>query len=329
MSKSRLEIKVGLFVFIGLVLLGILMLQFGKGTSLFRSTKTLRLDTKNAGGLKKQASVLMAGVQVGNVSDIQLAPDGKRVTVTLRIYNEFIIRDDAKFYIKQSGFLGDNYIDIDPGENAGKELANDASMPAEEPFDLQGVARSAAGFIQRVDDAAKKLNDLISDVRRLALNEQTLTNLAVTVETMRSASERALGTVEEINALFATNTPAISQSASNLVLASEEITRFATSLNSVLATNSEGIATSVKNIESSTAILKDVLEDVKTGKGLAGTVLYNDEVSSSVASIVNNLSITTSNLNRLGLWGILWSRKPPRTNEPPDKVYRSPKESGG
>jgi hypothetical protein len=32
MSKSRLEWKVGLFVFIGLALLGALLLQFSKGT---------------------------------------------------------------------------------------------------------------------------------------------------------------------------------------------------------------------------------------------------------------------------------------------------------
>ena len=38
MDKSRFEWKVGLFVFIGLVLLAALLLQFSKGTSLFRPT---------------------------------------------------------------------------------------------------------------------------------------------------------------------------------------------------------------------------------------------------------------------------------------------------
>ena len=38
MNESRLEWKVGLFVFMGLVLLGGLLLQFSKGTTFFRST---------------------------------------------------------------------------------------------------------------------------------------------------------------------------------------------------------------------------------------------------------------------------------------------------
>ncbi|MGH7950951.1 MAG: MlaD family protein, partial [Limisphaerales bacterium] len=69
MDKSRLEIKVGLFVLIGLALLAVLLIQFSKGTSIFRSTYTLRLHTSNVSGLKPRAGVLLAGVQVGSVSN--------------------------------------------------------------------------------------------------------------------------------------------------------------------------------------------------------------------------------------------------------------------
>ena len=50
------------------------------------------------------------------------------------------------------------------------------------------------------------------------------------------------------------------------------------------------------------------------GKGLAGTVLQNEELATNVVqAIAANLAITTSNLNRVGLWGILWSHKAPAT----------------
>jgi len=64
MSKSRLEWKVGLFVFVGLVLLAALAIQFSKGTTFFRPTKMILLRAGNVGGLKMKAQVLMAGVQV-------------------------------------------------------------------------------------------------------------------------------------------------------------------------------------------------------------------------------------------------------------------------
>src|SRR5271154_189135 len=110
MDKSRLEIKVGLFVLIGLALLAVLIIQFSKGTSVFRGTYELRLDASNVGGLKTRASVLLAGVQVGSVSDISLAPDGKSVTIFLKIYKDYKIYHDARFVIEQAGFLGDEYV---------------------------------------------------------------------------------------------------------------------------------------------------------------------------------------------------------------------------
>ena len=40
--------------------------------------------------------------------------------------------------------------------------------------------------------------------------------------------------------------------------------------------------------------------------------------------------VTTSNLNRLGLWGILWQHKPPKTSaERPRKPLVAPKERNG
>ena len=64
MENSRLETKVGIFVLIGLVLLGVMMVQFSKGTSLFRSTYQLKLHTENVGGLKQKSAVLLAGVVI-------------------------------------------------------------------------------------------------------------------------------------------------------------------------------------------------------------------------------------------------------------------------
>ena len=50
MEQKRLETKVGLFVFVGLVLLAVLLIQFSKGTSIFRGTYELRLHASNVGG---------------------------------------------------------------------------------------------------------------------------------------------------------------------------------------------------------------------------------------------------------------------------------------
>src|SRR3984957_14048870 len=176
MEKSRLEIKVGLFVLIGLVLVALLIIQFSKGTSLFRGTYELRLHASTVGSLKPRAAVSLAGVEVGSVSDIQLADDGKSVTILLKIYKEFPIYGDARFVIEQSGFLGDQYVSVIPTANQGPVLTNNADVPCDAPFTLQEVARSAAGFIQRLDGTAKKLDASVSDLQQQVLNAHTLSS---------------------------------------------------------------------------------------------------------------------------------------------------------
>ena len=312
MDKSRLETKVGLFVFIGLALLAALLIYFSKGTSLFHGTYELRLHAGNVGGLKPRAGVLLAGVQVGSVSDIKLANDGKSVTILLKIYKEDKIYHDARFVIEQSGFLGDQFVSIIPTTNSPPLLQDGADVVCQEPFNLQEVVRSTSGFIKRMDETVKKLDDSVIDLRRVVLNEKTLTNFSATVNNMRMFSEQAMGTMSGLNAIIATNGSQVSLAVSNVLFFSQELMHLANSAEGVLATNSTGITTAVKNIESSTEVLKDLLNNVQSGKGLAGTMLENEQLTTNVQAIANNLAVASSNLNRLGLWGLLWHHEPLR-----------------
>jgi phospholipid/cholesterol/gamma-HCH transport system substrate-binding protein len=316
MPKNRLEIKVGLFVLIALVLLAVLVVEFSKRASLFHGTYNLQLNAVNIGGLKERADVLLAGYKIGNVGDIQLSEDERHVAIHLKIDNRFKIHSDARFVIEQAGFLGDQYVAVIPTTNSLPFLANNAQINCEEPFNMQEVARSASGLIQHIDDIAKKLDASVSDLRRVVLNEQTLTNLALVINNARDMTEQGLVTLSNINTIFVTNSAAINLGVSNFVSFTTQLNQLGDSAGTLLATNGEQISLAVQNIKSATETLKTVANDVQAGKGLAGTILHNEEMATNVQAIAANLAITTSNLNRGGLWGILWSHKPTSTNAP-------------
>lgn len=313
-KKSRLEIKVGLFVLIGLVLLAVLLIQFSKGTNLFRQTYTLKLHAGNVGGLKSKTAVLLAGVPVGTVSEIHLAPDGKSVQILLKIYKSFSIYKDAKFVIEQAGFLGDQYVSVIPGENKDRLLAEGDDVYCQNPFDLQEVARDAAGFIKRIDETAKKLDASMTDLRSKVLNAETLSSFGNSITNMRLFTEEALDAVKNINTIVETNSAQVGVAVSNAVYFTRELNEFASSAQDLLATNGANIDRATKNIADATATFKQLALDLQNGKGLAGALLQNPELATNVQDIAANLSVTSSNLNRLGVWGILWSHKPPTTN---------------
>lgn len=258
----------------------------------------------------------MSGVQVGTVSDMRLAPDGKSVTITLRLYRPYQIHKDARFAIEQSGFLGDQYIAILPTRNEGAIFQPGDEARAEAPLDLQEVARTAAGLLVHIDSAATNINDTLTDARRTIFSTRALTNLSATFDNLHQVSERSLILVDNVNALVDTNRPGIAVSLSNLLYFSEQINQTASAFRQLLATNSPEVNAAVKNIESSSATLKSLLEGVQQGRGLAGKLLENEEIAANVSQIISNVSITTSNLNSRGLWGILRQPKAPKPPAP-------------
>jgi len=257
-------------------------------------------------------------VQVGNVSGIDLASDGKSVTIFLKIYNRYKIYHDARFVIQQSGFLGDQFVAIIPTTNSLPLLTNGGSVECEAPFNLQETARSAAGFILRIDDTAKKLDAAVGDVRRLVLNEETLTNFAAAIGNLRSVTEEATNTVANFNELVAANGAQINLAVSNVVFFSQDLIQLSDNARGIISTNGDEISDSIKNLHASTEQLKNVLNNLQSGQGLAGTLLNNEQLSTNVQTIAANLAVTTSNLNEYGLWHILWrhSQAPPSTTTP-------------
>lgn len=312
MSKSRLEIKVGLFVAVGLVLLAVLMIQFSKGKSLFSQTYQLTLNTPDVGGLMSGANVLLAGVSVGNVGKIDLGPQGTNVAVHLEIMNRYVIHGDSQFVIEQSGFLGDQYVAIVPTENAAPLLEDGDHVQSEAPFNLQAVARDAARFLQRIDQTARELNAAIVDVRRVFLNEQTLSNLADTANSLHGASQEAELAIQNVNNLVNSNRAPIGAAISNLVQFSDGLNEFALSANALIDTNTPAINESIRDIRDSAESLKNLLKKTESGDNLAAALLSDDELALQISQIASNLSLTSSNLNQRGLWGIMWKQKEPK-----------------
>jgi phospholipid/cholesterol/gamma-HCH transport system substrate-binding protein len=272
------------------------------------------LRAASVGGLKERAGVLISGVEVGTVADIKLAPGGTNVILTLRIYRDYEIHKDAIFTVEQSGFLGDQYVAVTPTTNALPVFSNGEQAIAEEPFNLQEAARNAGIVVKTLGETAEKLSAAISDLRKHLLTEANMTNVTTTVANLRVASQEAVHTVSNLNQFVSSNSAPFSQSGSNLVVFSRQMNELAASLQGLVRTNEPGINASVKNVESSTESLKAILDDINRGKGLAGALLRDDHMATNLSQITQNLSLTSSNLNRLGLWGILWSRKPPHTN---------------
>src|SRR5690349_14811731 len=116
MSRSTLDLWVGIFVMIGIAAILFLALKVGNLTSV-GSTPGYHLKAAfdNIGGLKLRAPVKAAGVVVGRVEQIRLDPQTYQAVVSLKIDQGFQFTKDTIASILTSGLLGEVYIGLDSG----------------------------------------------------------------------------------------------------------------------------------------------------------------------------------------------------------------------
>lgn len=315
MDSKRNATQVGIFVFGGLVLIASLLVSFSKGASWFHSYYHIQVTSKNVGGLKENAYVLLSGVRVGSVESTELTPSGTNVIINLRIFRRFEIHGDARFEIEQSGFLGDQFVSITPTSNALPMLGDGALVTAEPPFDLMEAARSAMGLMNRLESTVDRLNGAVGRIDRELLNDRVLTNLATAISNTRNISEKAEAAITRVDGLVASQEPIVRDTVSQVHDMTASLRQTATNLEATVASVRPDLQAALRDAAGATADLKQLTAGLQAGQGVAGALLKDPALRLKVDSMVTDLGTLSSNLAR---FGILYHPKGPRpTNSTP------------
>ncbi len=112
-SPTR-DLIVGLFVLAGLAAIAYLSVNLGGLSYTGPGGLLLRGSFDEIGGLSVRAPVVISGVKVGQVSEIQLDPD-LRAQVVLDVDPGLELPVDTSAAIRTSGLLGDQFIALEPG----------------------------------------------------------------------------------------------------------------------------------------------------------------------------------------------------------------------
>lgn len=136
MKRSKMmEFGVGLFMLAGIVGLVFLGLRVsGLTTNSADGSFMLQADFANIGGLKPRAKVTLAGVQVGQVTAVELDKEwfDARVTMALDAELEGQLSRDTTAAILTSGLLGEQYIGLyvggDPDTLGDGDMINDTQQ---------------------------------------------------------------------------------------------------------------------------------------------------------------------------------------------------------
>jgi phospholipid/cholesterol/gamma-HCH transport system substrate-binding protein len=139
MKNNSLEMVVGLFMILGFGTLVYLALQLGE-VPFFSSSTTyiIKAEFDNVAGVKKGASVQVAGVVVGEVAAVSLG-EGEVAVLSLQVDNSLEVPTDSMASVKSQGIIGDKYIQLSLGGDEELFQPGEVLVETESAVDIESL----------------------------------------------------------------------------------------------------------------------------------------------------------------------------------------------
>lgn len=172
-GKTKLELKVGVFVFVGLVILVVFVLLIGDFKT-WTLGHGINFIFDFVSGVKVGAPVRFAGVDIGEVKEINFIflPQERKTKVQIVgwVKKEVKIPVDSTVWVNTLGLLGEKYIEIVPGEDYANFLTADQALVGKEPIAMHEVAELAKSIATKIDENIAGVTELTQMMKSVAKN---------------------------------------------------------------------------------------------------------------------------------------------------------------
>lgn len=295
--KISNETKIGIIAVVALVLL-FFGFSFLRGKNIFHKETQMYAVYDDVLGLKKSNPVVINGLQVGKITDIDGGRNMRRLLVTITFSEDVDIPDNSVAVINPN-LLGSPTLEI--------QLGN-ANTYKEHGDTILTVASSGA-----IDEALKVLNPVLYEVRNAVKSLDSVLHIVTTtfdpsvksnirdiISNMNLISESFTNSARSLEVMMNPETGALGQSLSNINLFTANLTKNNQTVDSILrnikTTSNQIAALDLKQSADSLNIaiqnFRQISEKINSTDGSLGRLL-NDE------KLYQNLESTSHKLNTL------------------------------
>lgn len=283
-----LELKVGIFVAVGLAILAALVVQFGRLGEGFKTYYDLTVHFADASGLLKGSDVLMGGAKIGRVSgQPRLVTTGRGVDVPLRIYDYAHIPVGTSITVGSSGLLGDRFVQVAPPAGVPKAfIAKGARIEGTREKGISDLTaeggdlvKDLRGAVAKIDTAVSRLNDQALSAENMNHLKETFANLSKSTASLSDSSKKIDGVIEKANATLGSTKEA-----------------------------ADKVQLAVGDARTMIQGAGKVMDEARHGNGLLAMLLTNDQVAGDLRALISNLRSH----------GILFYRDSAAKNSPPE-----------
>jgi phospholipid/cholesterol/gamma-HCH transport system substrate-binding protein len=294
LAWSELKIGVLTIIALGITTLTIFLLTGSRG--FFWERYSLKTQFKNVAGLKSGSPVMVAGVEKGTVTEVELA--GEVVDVTFEVNTDMRdrITTASRATLGSVSLLGGASIEITPAIN-GSPIPEWGYVPAgAAPAQFSDLATQANEGVQKISALVEDIRAGRGTVGKLMTDEQLyreMTAFMATAGTMTRSIQEGRGTIGKL-----INDPKVANSLEASLQSVEEMTRRLNagegSLGKLMNDDafSRTLTDATSNLKQLTGTLNQVTGRLDRGEGTAGKLLTD-------ATLFNRLNSTSERFDQL------------------------------
>lgn len=271
MIKNMSTIRLGLFIFLGLVLLVLAIFLIGQKNALFSSTFNVNAYFKDVQGLRTGASVRLSGIDVGSVDNIQIVNDTTgRVQVSMNLQTDIkrFIKTDTKATIETEGLVGSKVVVLKIGSSNAEQVKDGGYIQSQEPIGFTAIIAQTEGIMQYTKNMTKDLAEILEKVNK---------------------GKGSIGKLINDDELYNNATSLTRQADVSLKNITGELKR----ITGVFDTLGIGVQDVVSNVDKAVVEVNGIIKNVKEGHGVLGALLVSGQYDSTLTATLENIHETS------------------------------------
>ncbi|NLX57776.1 MAG: MCE family protein [Phycisphaerae bacterium] len=333
MTERGRNMAVGFFVLIGFVLLCLLIFKFSEVATFATGGYRLTTAVPNSSGISPGKTVHYLGIEIGDVTAVNLSPGGDHVEVVMRIDQDVDIPANAVLQSAVGGF-GTTLLDIRlPASAAGGVDPPTGALPKDGSATIRSVTGEGGLIPRSVTSKVERLVDKLEAVDQLVANLTEMTRKRRLADVREGRAEPNLSsTIEHFDEMIGKvaddeNAAHLKQTLKQLSDRTAQLEQTLTRANETLARASgafdkvsgavdkasqdidqvkEQTLRLVGKLHDDAASLADLLRTMNTlakgvqeGQGTVGKLLTSDELHRNLNLLVLQLNQTSQDISRL------------------------------
>ena len=283
------EIKAAFFV-LSTILLFIFGFNYLKGSSILDKQKTIYAVYDEVDGLLVGANVMINGLSIGNVTELDFLPNSTKIIVTLKVKDKLNFSSKSTASIYETGVLGGLAISIEPlFERESIVKTGDTLMSSVRPGLTELINRQIEPLSRQLQSTITSVDSIFTGASNV-LNRQTQEEIKESISVLTSAINAIKNSSVIIEEILTSKNTQINNTLDNFEKISANLSNVSDELNSF------GLTSLLSNLEVSVDGISSIVDKLDSDNSTLGKLINEDEVYNNLNSSIESLNILINDI---------------------------------